>query len=78
MGETLPGWHEVLDLARSVAPIFAPIRYQSMDIAITEAGPLLVEINTGGSFTLPQFASGRGFLTDPVCEFLRDCGYTRV
>ena len=78
VGETLPGWDELLDLARSVAPIFAPIRYQSMDIAITEAGPLLVEINTGGSFTLPQFASGRGFLTDPVCEFLRDCGYTHV
>lgn len=78
VGATLPMWDRVLDLARTAAPIFAPVRYQSMDIAITEAGPLLVEINTGGSFTLPQFATGRGFLTDPVRKFFRTCGYTRV
>ena len=40
-----------------------------MDIAITPAGLMLIEINTGGSFTLPQFASGRGFLTDEVRAF---------
>ena len=78
VGETLPAWDQVFDLARATAPIFAPVRYQSMDIAITEAGPLLVEINTGGCFSLPQFATGRGFLTDEVREFFRECGYTRV
>ena len=78
VGETLPMWDRVLDLARTCAPIFPRIWYQSMDIAITEAGPLLVEINTGGSFTLPQFASGRGFLTDEVREFFRECGYAKV
>ena len=49
-----------------------------MDIAITPAGPMLIEINTGGSFTLPQFATGRGFLTDEVRAFFRECGYARV
>ena len=78
VGETLPMWDRVLDLARTCAPIFSPIRYQSMDIAITPAGPMLIEINTGGSFTLPQFASGRGFLTDEVREFFRECGYAKV
>lgn len=78
VGETLPMWDRVLDLARTTAPIFAPVRYQSMDTAITEAGPLLVESNTGGSFTLPRFAIGRDFLTDPVRGFFRDCGYPRV
>ena len=78
VGETLPMWDRVLDLARTCAPIFPPIRYQSMDIAITPAGPMLIEINTGGSFTLPQFASGRGFLTDEVREFFRECGYAKV
>ena len=78
VGETLPEWDRVLDLARTCAPIFAPLRYQSMDIAITPEGPLLVEINTGGAFNLPQLASGRGFLTDPVREFFRDCGYPKV
>ena len=78
VGETLPMWDRVLDLARACAPIFISIRYQSMDIAINPAGPLLIEINTGGSFTLAQFASGHGFLTDVVCEFFRECGYAQV
>ena len=78
VGETLPLWDRVLDLARTCAPVFAPIRYQSMDIAITPAGPMLVEIDTGGSFTLPQYASGRGFLTDEVRAFFRACGHAKV
>ena len=78
VGEILPLWDRVIELARTCAPIFEPVRYQSMDIAITPAGPLLVEINTGGGFDLPQLASGRGFLTDEVCDFFRECGYDRV
>ncbi|MEK9661332.1 MAG: hypothetical protein VW644_06305 [Alphaproteobacteria bacterium] len=49
-----------------------------MDIAITRDGPVLIEINTGGGFDLPQLASGEGFLTDEVGEFFRACGYGAV
>ena len=34
-------------------------------------GPVLIEVNTGGGFDLPQLASGRGFLTDEVGDFLQ-------
>lgn len=78
LGETLPMWDRVLDMARRSAPIFHSARYQSMDIAITENGPVLVEVNTGGGFDLPQLASGRGFLTDDVGEFFRICGYPKL
>lgn len=78
LGEVVPMWDRVLDLAHRCAPIFHPVRYQSMDIAITQEGPVLVEINTGGGFDLPQLASGRGFLTDEVREFFRACGYLRL
>jgi hypothetical protein len=78
LGEVVPMWERVLDLARRCAPLFYPVRYQSMDIAIGQDGPVLIEINTGGGFDLPQLASGRGFLTDEVCEFFRGCGYTKV
>lgn len=78
VGETLPMWDAVIDLARACAPIFRPVQYQSMDIAITPDGPVLVEVNTGGAFDLPQLASGRGFLTDEVRDFFRACGYERV
>jgi hypothetical protein len=78
VGETLPTWEAVLELARACAPIFRPVKYQSMDIAITPDGPVLIEINTGGGFDLPQLASGRGFLTDEVRAFFRACGYEKV
>ena len=49
-----------------------------MDIGITPAGPVLIEINTGGGFDLPQLASGEGFLTDEVRDFFRACGYGKL
>ena len=70
VGETIPGWRRVVDLVRNVSPLFAPVRYQSMDIAILADGPTVIEVNTGGAFNLPQLASGRGFLSDAVLEFL--------
>jgi hypothetical protein len=77
-GETVPMWDLVLDLVRGCAPIFRPARYQSMDVAVTPDGPMLIEINTGGGFDLPQLASGEGFLTDEVRDFFRACGYRKL
>lgn len=68
--ETIPGWSRVVDLVRDVSSLFAPVRYQSMDIAILPGGPTVIEVNTGGAFNLPQLASGCGFLSDTVLEFL--------
>lgn len=78
VGQTVPFWDKVVGLAHACTPIFAPVRYQSMDIAVTPEGPVLIEINTGGGFDLPQLASGRGFLTEDVCDFFRACGYKKV
>ena len=76
--ERLPMWDRVLALAERAAWVFEPVRYQSMDIAIGDDGPILVEANTGGGFDLPQLASGRGFLTDEVIAFFRERGYSRL
>lgn len=75
IGAVLPHWSEVLALARACAAVFAPLRYQSMDIAITAAGPVLIEINTGGGFDLPQLATGRGMLTPQIRSFFEACGW---
>jgi hypothetical protein len=56
------------------ARIFAPLRFQSWDIALTESGPVVVEVNPGSSFVLSQIASGNGFLTDEFLEFLLETG----
>jgi hypothetical protein len=78
LGEVVPMWDRLLDLVHRCAPIFQPVRYQSMDIAVTQDEPVLIEVNTGGGFDLPQLASGKGFLTDEVREFFRTFGYRRV
>ena len=78
LGERVPMWDRVLELAERAAWIFEPARYQSMDIAVGDDGPILVEANTGGGFDLPQLASGRGFLTDEVIAFFRDRGYAKL
>ncbi|MEM7521648.1 MAG: sugar-transfer associated ATP-grasp domain-containing protein [Pseudomonadota bacterium] len=76
MGLQLPFWPELREINARAASIFAPIRYQSTDIAITEDGPVIVELNYGGGFDLPQYASGRGMLTSEVRAFFEGCGYS--
>ena len=75
VGERVPMWEDLVALARECSGIFAPVRYQSMDIAILADGPSIIEVNTGGAFTIPQLAGGRGFLTDEVLDFFRACGF---
>ena len=75
VGERVPCWDDVLALARTCSRIFAAIRYQAMDIAVTPQGPLLIENNALGSVALLQLATGRGFLIDDVIEFLDECGH---
>lgn len=70
----LPMWADVQRLIDDVARLYAPVKFQSLDIALTDQGPSIVEINTGGSFYLPQIASGRGLLTDEFIETFRASG----
>jgi len=74
MGKKLPWWDALMDMNERAAQIFSPIRYQSTDIAITDAGPVIVELNYGSGFGLPQNASGRGLLTPEVRAFFEECG----
>lgn len=75
MGMQLPYWQELREINSRAARTFAPIRYQSTDIAITESGPVVVELNYGGGFDLPQYATGRGMLTKEVRDFFESFGY---
>jgi hypothetical protein len=75
VGQVLPDWQEVIRVNEFSAQLFSPLRYQSLDIALSSEGPVVVEVNTGCSFELPQFASGKGFLTDDVRNFFESCGW---
>lgn len=71
---TLPFWNELRAVNEACCRTFAGIRYQCLDLAITNSGPVIVEVNSGGSFDLPQVATGRGLLTDEVRDFFESLG----
>ncbi|MWD27909.1 hypothetical protein E0K89_010530 [Aquicoccus sp. SCR17] len=70
----LPHWGSRRALNEKVALIHAPNRYGSTDIALTEDGPVVVEVNNGCAFELMQLATGKGFLTDDILGFFHGCG----
>lgn len=75
MGLQLPHWKKLREINELAAKVYAPLRYQSCDIAITPNGPVMIELNYGGGFDLPQNASGRGLLTPDIRTFFEECGY---
>ncbi len=74
-GVALPHFAAAKALCLECAPIFIGLRYQSWDIALCAEGPVIVEVNTGAAFNLPQLATGSGLLTDRFRAFLTSCGY---
>jgi hypothetical protein len=73
-GLRLPHWDEVRAINEAATRVFGAIPYQSTDIALTPEGPILVELNFGGSFDILQNATGRGLLTPEVRAFLQSRG----
>lgn len=74
IGEVLPHWEALLEVNERVARLHKPLKYQSTDMAITDDGPVVVEVNAGSSFSLPQYASGKGFMTPKVRSLFRQWG----
>lgn len=73
-GRAMPDWPRLIETCMEGARLYHATRYQSWDVALTDRGPVVVEVNTGSAFNLAQLAWGRGFLTDEFAEFLRGCG----
>lgn len=74
LGRQLPFWAEATALAARVALVYAPVRFQSMDIAFTESGPVVIEVNTGAGFAGPQLANGCGVLQPNFRHFMAQAG----
>lgn len=78
LGLALPFWAQTRQAAAAAARLFAPLRFQSLDMAITPQGPVIVEVNAGGSTGMVQRATRRGFLQPHVRHFLKVCGIDLV
>jgi hypothetical protein len=75
VGTTIPGWQALTDLVRTASQVFAGIRTQSWDLALTSDGSVFLELNYGGDLNLHQLAHGAGVLDETYREHLRRCGY---
>lgn len=78
LGYTLPGWDQLHPLMHRAALVFPGFLYQAWDIALTDRGPVPLEINYFGDVDLPQFATGRGFLSPELMDCLRERGLDRL
>jgi hypothetical protein len=73
LGATLPDWPALTALCLKAARAFPGLRMQAWDIALTERGPVLVEVNIGGDFNLPQLAHAKGLMDERFRAFLDRC-----
>lgn len=73
-GMVLPDWQEAKAICLSAAATLPGIRTQSWDIALSDAGPTIIETNWGGDLNLHQLAHRRGILQDAYLSHLRRCG----
>jgi len=74
-GRPVPQFNAAASLALRAARHLPGIRTQSWDVAMTNSGPVLLEVNFGGDVSLIQIGNGRGILSDSFCRHLRECGY---
>jgi hypothetical protein len=66
-GFQLPDWDALLRIAAQCAEAFPELPLLGNDIALTDEGPMVIEINTSPGYSLPQIVYGRG-----ARDFLRE------
>jgi hypothetical protein len=70
-GFCIPQWQELKELCLGAAATMPGITMQGWDIAPCAQGPMLIEVNIGGDFTLPQLANDTGLLDEQFREYLK-------
>jgi hypothetical protein len=73
IGAMLPDWTALTGLCLKAARALPGLRMQAWDIALTDRGPVLVEVNIGGDFNLPQLAHATGLMNERFRTFLERC-----
>jgi Sugar-transfer associated ATP-grasp len=72
-GFRLPGWDKVLEACRIGAATFPLMKIQHWDFALTDKGPMILELNDIASTQAAQI-HGNGLLTEVAREFLKRHG----
>ncbi len=69
-GFRLPGWQQVLEACQHAGLVFPLMKVHHWDFALTDSGPLMLELNDLGGTQITQM-HGHGMLTDETREFLK-------
>lgn len=65
-GAHLPDWSNALSLCCKAAEFFPGLRLQHWDVAFSNQGPVLMELNTEADLGVPQYLGGKAFVTDDI------------
>lgn len=69
-GFQLPGWAQILDICKLGGAVFPLMKIHHWDIALTDQGPVILELNDLGGTQIPQM-HGHGLLTEETRAFLK-------
>ena len=72
-GLHLPEWSDLTALAEAGGRLLPRYRVLHFDIALTDEGPALLEVNLSGDCDLHQIASGQGLMGPLFHRALQDC-----
>ena len=67
---SIPDWSRVIDICTLAGEYIPGIGLQNWDVALTDRGPVITEINVFGDMDVHQFANRRGFRSDALEESL--------
>ena len=69
-GLRLPDWDQILDACQRGGAVFPLMKIHHWDFALTDQGPVILELNDMGGTMIPQ-VHGRGLLTLQTRGFLK-------
>jgi Sugar-transfer associated ATP-grasp len=70
IGFTIPEWETIRTMCLSAAVHFPGLRIQSWDVALSDRGPVILELNTGADLEVPQLVGRTPFLDDTLQSLL--------
>ncbi|MGL1832969.1 sugar-transfer associated ATP-grasp domain-containing protein [Rhodocyclaceae bacterium SMB388] len=73
VGFELPDWEETKELVLTASCAFPGFLAQGWDVALTDKGPVLLEVNIG-NVSITQHCHGRGFLDQHYLRYLDELG----
>jgi hypothetical protein len=74
-GLSLPDWADACALVDQASRLLSAMPLQAWDLALTDRGPMMIEVNDVSAQDVLQLAGPPGMLDAELCSFLREQGF---